>query len=188
MTGNLTYRVRVSGSRGDIDRHVAPLAWVRLERRDGSVYLECRAVDAGVVGAMFARAGIRLEPAEPRLPVASVRPAIVSHLVAFERGDVHDVVTIRAISLGEALSSLAVARRWPFAGRHEDRRDRTRALLRGQDVGYTWRRTLFAPAAVLRARRLAGVRPVVFDRAALERVPERVGFAQDGALGAWVRA
>lgn len=188
MTDSIPYRVVLSGVEGDIDGHLASLQWVRFERRDGYVSLECRAVDAAVVGAMLARAGLRLERAEPRPPVASLRPAIVSHLVAFERADILDVVTIRAASLSEAVSSLAPRHRWPFAARDDGRRKRTRALLRGEDAGYIWRRTLFAPASLLRARRLAGVRPVVFDRTALERGNERIGFALDGALGAWIRA
>lgn len=186
MSEHLAYRAVVSAD-GDIDRHAASLEWVRFQRRDGCLYVECRTEDAASAAGILARAGLRLERADLPPRAASLRPAIVSHLVAFADSDVHDVVVIRGTSVGEAISSLAPARRWPFQGRREERRDRTRALFRGQDVAFAWRRTLFAPPSLLRSRRLAGVRPVVFDRSALEAGGERVGFALDGALGAWVR-
>ncbi len=185
MTELVTQRVVVRAA-GDVDRQAACLSWVRLERRDGAVYVECAVESVAWAATAFARAGLDLEPSAPVLPPQGLRAAVVSHLAPFRGEGIVDVVTVRGISLGEA-TAWARATRWPLPYRQGRTRERVRALLHGDDVAFRWRRLVFADPAVLRSRRLHGARPVVFDRDALDGRPDRVAFASAAALAAWLR-
>lgn len=185
MSELATRRVLVRAA-GDVDREVAGLPWVRLERRNGAIYMECAVETIARAASAFARAGLHLEPAPAVASPRGLVAAVVSHMAPFGDGELVDVITIRRISLGEA-TAWARARRWPLLDRHGRARDRVRALLRGDEIAFRWRRLVFAEASALRRRRLDGARPVVFDRDALDGAPDHVGFASTAALAAWLR-
>jgi hypothetical protein len=172
---------------GEVDRHVAPLPWVRFARRHGDLFVECDGDQLGRVTVLLARAGLALERAEIPTQATSLAAAVVTHLAPFGRDDIVDVVTISAAPLGESTAWARRQRRPSFPGRNGQWRTSVRALLRGDDIAYHWRRVVFAGPALLRERALEGARPVVFDRDATIRRPQELAFAGRGALAAWLR-
>ena len=181
----MTFDVRILAT-GDVDDAIADLRAVRLERRSGSVRITCPAVPLARAIATLARAGLAASPTEPAPPAD--RPAIVAHLRPFAVDGLHDVLDVRAAPLGEAVALVRAATRDLFGRRALERRERLSALLSDRDRVLVWRRVVYAPAALLRSRRLGGVRPVVFDTGAVDRARERATYVSAGALAAWIRS
>ena len=138
----------------------------------------------------LAYVGIAAEPCVVDLaPPAGMHPAIARDLTPLS--DVPpalDLVDVRRLTLGLATEE-ALARRWRrVRGPSRPQRERCRALLRGQDVAFAWRRRAWTTRAAFRApvsRRV--LRPVVFDRDAFASLGDegRV-LASDGLLGRWL--
>jgi len=62
-------------------------------------------------------------------------------------------------------------------------------LLREEDTVIGWRRIVWCSVAAMRAARARiRLRPVVFDRAALDRPALRWTYARDGAIECWAFA
>jgi len=170
--------------RGDIDLALASLRQVRLERRAGQVLLMCP--DASLATAALARAGLSAAPADQLSAGRSLRTALVSHLDPLRAEDIVDVIHLRCPPLGEAITLVRAATRDLFGRRERERREMIAALLHERDRLIAWRRVIHAPASVLRARRMRGVRPLVFDRDGLSYAEERTVLASRRALAAWI--
>jgi hypothetical protein len=94
---------------------------------------------------------------------------------------------VRRLHLGEATAQILRRRLAAFRAPSPAAQRRCRGLLTGEDALFAWERRAWVDRARLRAlRSRSSLRPVVFDRGALER-DERRGrsFASDGALAAW---
>jgi hypothetical protein len=119
----------------------------------------------------------------------ALRPAIAFDLVPLDAAfQAIDVVELRQISLGEASATL-MRRRLPWLRSPRAARDACRRLLRDEDAILGWRRTVWCSVTSLRAARSrVRLRPVVFDRSALERHPLRWTYVGDGAIERWAFA
>lgn len=179
-----TFRIE-SRAITDLDSHIAHLGWSRLIRSDGELLLECAAEDAPRAAALLARAGARCLAARPRTVPGDLVPAIVDHLVPVTMPGAIDRVTLRPLDIGEATARVLSARRAIFRGRREHGGVRT--ILRGDDRLIAWRRVLWARPSLLRAQRVRGARPIVFDRGALERAAERFANRRAGELTRWAQ-
>ena len=164
----------------DVDRHLAELGALRLVRADGGLWVALGPDAVGRAVAMLARAGLRASAGAPEPPTRGLVAAIVAHLEPLGAPAIVDVVTIRSVGDGEATARLA--RRGIF--RRDAERDAIRSILTGADRAFAWRRAVYAKPSAL--RRLRGVRPVVFDRAALDRAEERLAFVGRSALTRWI--
>jgi len=171
-------------ARGDVDVALASLGQVRLERRAGQVLLTCP--DASLATAALARAGLSAAPADQLSAGGPLRTALVSHLDPLRAEDIVDVIHLRCPPLGEAITLVRAATRDLFGRRERERREMIAALLHERDRLIAWRRVIHAPASVLRARRMRGVRPLVFDRDGLAHAGERTVLASRRALAAWI--
>lgn len=165
----------------DVDRHVVELGALRLIRADAGISLEVAADKVTRAVAVLARAGLRAVAAD----VADVRTrglvaAIATHLEPFARDGIVDVLTLRTLGDGEATARLARRRVFRRVGDG----DAMRAILAGSERAFVWRRAVYGMPAVIRA--LGGVRPVVFDRGAVERGEERLALVGSGSLTRWI--
>jgi len=173
-------------SRTAFDVQLAQLGGGRLTRAGHATYLEteCPIEDAIC---HLASAGIRVAActAVPR-PATGMRPALAFDLVPLaESLHVIDVVETRPIPLSVATAAL-MHRRVPWLAMSRMARDQCRRLLHGQDAFVGWRRIVWCPVGSLHeARAHVRLRPVVFDRAAIERQPTRWTSVQDGAIERW---
>lgn len=168
----------------DLDRHVVQLPGLSLVRLGEELFVETDEAQTQWCVSLLARSGITTLPADALPAVAGLFPAIATDLAPIRNATVVDRVTVRGISLAEAAERLLVVRRWPLR-RGSD--ERLRPLLRGRDRLYAWRRVVWAPRALLRARALGTARPVVFDRSSIVHGEERWARASEGALTRWVR-
>jgi hypothetical protein len=166
---------------GDIDWALCALPEVRLERRDGGVFIECDAAIVDEARVLLARAGARTSTAAEPQRAAPLVPARLADLEPLDAAGAIDTVTVRVLSAGEAAHR---PRRGLFRRLAEP--DRVRAVLRGDDRAFAWRRIVWADRAALRSKALARARPIVFDRNALARGDERRGYARDRALARWI--
>lgn len=165
----------------DVDRHLLELGELRLVRTDGGIWLEVADDRARRAVAMIARAGLRAVPVgAPDAPTQGLVPAIVTHLEPLRATGAVDILTLRTIGDGEAITRLA---RGPFFRWRGDR-ETIRTILRGLDRAFVWCRAVHATPKALRA--LRGVRPLVFDRSALDRPEERLAFVGRAALTRWI--
>ena len=173
-----------SSSVVDLDRHLVQLSGVTLLRLGAELLVETDEAQAQRCALLLARAGTATLHADGVPATAGLLPAIATDLAPIREASVIDRVTVRGISLSEAAERLLILRRRPFR-RGTD--ERLRAVLRERDRLYAWRRVVWAPRALLRARALGAVRPVVFDRSSIGHGEERWACASDGALTRWVR-
>jgi hypothetical protein len=96
-----------------------------------------------------------------------------------------DIVELHRIELGEATRTL-MHRRLRLLPPNRGTRDVCRRLLRGEDAVLGWRRVVWCSLGALRAARgRARLRPVVFDRTAVERAPLRWTYVGVGAVERW---
>jgi hypothetical protein len=169
-----------------LDSQIARLGRARLMRHSSGLHLQA---DAPLELAMrvMALVGIRCTVVAqmPQVPVL-LRPAIGFDLSPVDRSaGAFDVVEVQAVSLGDATRSL-IRRRAGWLPIPRRDRERCRALLHGEDVILAWRRTVWCAAASFRdVRRQARLRPIVFDRGAIERNRPRWIYASEGALTRW---
>lgn len=184
-------RIEAKGLRA-LDEHITRLGATRLERRGTLLVLGCADQDVERAIELLARAGAcatRLHDGAASL--SGLVPALVRDLVPRDAPDLIDRVSLRRIDLGEATTRVSSAGRWKVSVERWQvsmrRRDPAslRALLRGQERLYAWRRVLWARPAVLRSGALRGIHPVIFDREAVERAPERHAFVLADELTRW---
>lgn len=170
---------------GDLDAAIAHLGEVRLERHAGRIHMDCDRAPVTDVIAALARAGLEAMPVTP--PAApAMRPAVLDHLDPISFAETRDTVSVRCAPLGEAIDLVHAATRDLFGRRARERRERLASLLDERDRLLLWRRVLYAPSALLRARRIPGARPLVFDPDGAARAAERSSFASAGRLSAWI--
>lgn len=165
----------------DVDRHIAEIGALRLVRTDAGLWMEIAADTMPRAVAMLGRAGLRAVLIDVTLPTTrGLVPGIVTHLEPLGASRVIDTLMLRSLDEGEATARLA--RRSLF--RRQPHRDRIGGILRGSDRAFVWRRAVYAAPKTIRA--LRGVRPIVFDRGALERAEEQLAFAGLKALTGWM--
>ncbi|MGH2492678.1 MAG: hypothetical protein ACRDF9_14365 [Candidatus Limnocylindria bacterium] len=168
------------------DACLANLGGGRLTRSASVTYLETSR-EIGEATYQLALAGIR---AAPRVTIpgltTSQRPAIALDLVPLDGAfPAIDVVEVRWIPLSDASAAL-MRRRLPWLRSARPARDACRRLLREEDAVLAWRRIVWCSVASMReARSRVRIRPVVFDRAAVERHPLRWTYVSDGAIERW---
>jgi hypothetical protein len=171
--------------RSAFDVRLAQLGGGRLTRAAGITYLEsdCDAEDATH---RLAFAGIRCSWSSVPSPASGFRPAIAHHLEPLDAvvGAI-DVVEHRPIPLSEASAAL-MHRRLPWARRSRATLDACLRLLREEDAVIGWRRIVWCSVASMRmARARTRLRPVVFDRAAVDRQTLRWTYVSAGAIERW---
>jgi hypothetical protein len=173
-------------TRTALDAGLARLGGGRLTRVEGVTYLE---TDRPIEDATYhlALAGIRVAPCA-RIPVAAtgLHPAIALDLAPLERATPGiDVVEVRRVPLGDASAAL-MRRRLSWLRSSHEARDACRRLLHDEDAVLAWRRVVWCTIGSLHeARSRARLRPVVFDRSALDRHPARWAYVTDGAIERW---
>lgn len=172
--------------RTGFDAHLARIGGGRLTRAAAVTYFDSdRAIENATHH--LALAGVRATRCSGvPAPAAGVRPAIAFDLVPLDDAfEAIDVVEVRQIPLGDASAHL-MHRRLPWSGVSRSERDACRRLLRDEDATLGWRRVVWCPVSSLRAARArVRLRPVVFDRAAVDRQPLRWTYASDGAIERW---
>jgi hypothetical protein len=170
------------------DVHIAELGGGRLTRSAGVTYLE---IDRDVDDAthQLALAGVRSSWSSAPTPGPALRPAIALDLEPLDGvSEAIDVVELRLIPLSEA-SAVLMRRRMPWVRSSQAARDACLRLLREEDAVIGWRRIVWCTVAVMRvARGRVRLRPVVFDRAAVDRKTLRWTYASQGAIGNWAFA
>ncbi len=173
----------------DVEAALARIASATLVRRPDGVFARVDPVDASTFVRGLAFAGIAATECELALvPPADAHAAIGRDLAPLRDVDVaFDAVEVRRLDLGVATRE-ALARRFGLPRRTRAQRDRCRALLRGEDAAFAWRRRVWAGRAALRA---AGsrirLRRIVFDAEALTRPrDEGRALASERRIGAWL--
>lgn len=171
---------------GDLDTALCLLGVARFVRVDAATFLECPSDLAYDARILLARAGVRTEACDAvPAPSRQLVPARAEHLEPVQLSGALDSLVLRVLGTGEAADRLRGHR--PF-GRGRFDADRVRPVLRGDDYLIAWRRVLWADRAVFRGRVLKGIRPIVFDRDAVNGGAERWTPTGAGALGRWLRA
>lgn len=171
-----------------IDLALATVERSTLFRRPDGCYAEVEDADALPLRRALAYAGIEAREVAIALGPGNATPATANDLIPAPRGLlISDMVRVRRVPLGPAAKQ---ALRRPFAGWRPpspSARARCRALLTGREALLAWdRRAWFERARVREIRTRSTLRPVVFDRGALEGAgPERRVFASEGALAGW---
>lgn len=175
--------------RSAFDTHLARLGAGRLTRAGSLMFLE---TDREIAEAtrQLALAGIRSTHCSgiPG-PADGARPALGLDLVPLGPAvQAIDVLELRPIPLGDASAAL-MHRRVPWLARSRAARDACRRLLHDEEAVIGWRRIVYCsvasfPAAKARAR----LRPVVFDRAAVEHQPLRWTYVSQRAIEEWAFA
>jgi alkylated DNA nucleotide flippase Atl1 len=182
--------LRIEGrAPAELDTCLAQLPWARLVRSDAGLHLECAGDAVGRATALLARAGVCGAVTERALPPPiDLVPAVMSDLRPVTVAGVVDSVVVRSLDVAEATSRLLLrGRRIALVGRRRRDAGGVRAILRSEDHVLAWRRVLWARPSVLRSRQVPGARPVVFDRDAVERSPERFALSRSNELTRWVR-
>jgi hypothetical protein len=168
------------------DAGLARLGGGRLTRVAAVTYLESA---SGLEDAtlQMALAGVRVTrcSAVPT-PTTDLRPAIAFDLMPLDAAfQAIDVIELQRIPLSDA-SAMLMRHRLPWSGRSRTARDACRRLLRDEDAILGWRRIVWSSVGSLRAARTCvRLRPVVFDRAAVERHPLRWTYVSDRAIEQW---
>ena len=172
-------------TRSAFDVRLAQLGGGRLTRTAGVTYLE-NDRDAEDVTNRLAFAGIRCSLSSVPSPATGLRPAIAHHLEPLDAAlGVIDVVELRPIPLSEASAAL-MHRPLPWPRRSRSTLDACLRLLREEDAVIGWRRVVWCSVAAMRlARARMRLRPVVFDRAALQRQTLHWTYAGAGAIERW---
>jgi hypothetical protein len=99
-----------------------------------------------------------------------------------------DVIELRTIPLSDA-SAVLMRRHVPWLPSSRAARDACRRLLRDEDAVMGWRRIVWCSVASFRAARArTRLRPVVFDRAAVEGQPLRWTYVSAHAIEDWAFA
>ena len=170
------------------DVRIAQLGGGRLTRAAGATYLESDG-DADDAVHQLALAGVRSSWSGAPSPGPGLRPAIALDLEPLDGAfEAIDVVELRRIPLSEA-SVVLMRRRTPWLRSSQEARDACLRLLREEDAVIGWRRVVWCTVAVMRvARGRVRLRPVVFDRAAVDRQTLRWTYASEGAIGNWAFA
>ena len=171
-----------------VDARLAQLGDGKLTRAAGVTYLEFDG-DVSQATHELALAGIRVSSSSPPALVTGLRPAIAFDLEPLEAAlGAVDVVEFMRIPLSEATAAL-LRRRLPWLPGSQAGRGACLRLLRGDDAMIGWRRMMWCSVAAMRvARRHIRLRPVVFDRAAVDRHTLRWTYARDGAIERWAFA
>jgi hypothetical protein len=171
--------------RSAFDVRLAQLGGGRLTRAAGVTYLECER-DVDDATHQLALAGIRSSWSSVPSRTTGLRPAIAFHLEPLDAAlGAVDVVDLRRIPLSDASAAL-MRRRMPWMRSSQAARVACLRLLREEDAVIGWRRIVWCTAAVMRvARARIHLRPVVFDRAAVDREALRWTYASEGAIGHW---
>lgn len=168
-----------------VDGRLAQLGGGRMTRAGGVTYLES---DRDVEDAThrLALAGIRCSWSSVPGPGTGLRPAIALHLEPLDVAlGAIDIVELRPIPLSEASAAL-MRRRLPWVRRSEATLNTCLRLLREEDAVIGWRRIVWCSvAAIRRAGARTRLRPVVFDRAALDRQALRWTYVSAGAIERW---
>jgi hypothetical protein len=168
---------------GDVDRLLCGLRSLRLERNEAGLFIDVAVHDAELAAATLARAGLRCvgstRPDPPRGAIA----AVAFDLAPVQMAGLTDRISVRVSDVSEAT---ARARRGLLWRRYDA--ERVRALLRGEERLYAWRRVIWAPRSVLKARAVRGVRPIVFDQGAVSEGAERWESMRSGRLAVWLAA
>ena len=167
------------------DARLAQLGGGRLTRAAGVTYLESDR-DVEDASHRLALAGVRGSWASVPSASTGLRPAIALHLEPLDAAiGAIDVVELMPIPLSEASAAL-MHRRLPWLRRSRATRDACLRLLREEDAVIGWRRIVWCSVAAIRtARARARLRPVVFDRAAVDRQTLRWTYASAGAIERW---
>lgn len=155
-----------------------------MTRAEGVTYLES---DRDVEDAthLLALAGVRSSRASVPSPATGLRPAIALHLEPLDAAlGAIDVVELMPIPLSEASAAL-MRRRLPWLRRSQATLDACLRLLREEDAAIGWRRIVWCPVAAIRMARSRALRPVVFDRTAVDRQTLRWTYASAGAIERW---
>ena len=161
-----------------------------LVRRGADVYLQVPT--EATIAAMrdLAFAGIAADPTDADLtPAAHLDVGIGLDLMPLAADlSALDILRLERVPLGAATAE--IIRRRIAGALPPDRaaRDHCRALLRGECVLFRWGRRVWATRAAIRARSArSSIRPVVFDRAAIDRwtLQGRI-CTRDDALPRWV--
>ncbi len=171
--------------RSEFDARLAQLGGGRLTRAAGVTYLESDR-DVGDTTRQLALAGVRSSWSGIPSPESSLRPAIALDLAPLDAtfGAI-DVVELRRVRLGDASAEL-MRQRLPWLRRSQAKRDACLRLLREEDAVMGWRRIVWCSVAAMRlARARIRLRPVVFDRSAVDRQDLRWTYVSDGAIGSW---
>jgi hypothetical protein len=168
------------------DSGLARLGGGRLTRAASVTYLE---TDRGIEDATYqmALAGVRVTWCSGvPIPAAGLRPALGFDLVPLDDAfQAIDIVELRPVPLSDASAAL-MHRRLRWLGSSRAARDACRRLLRDEDAVMGWRRIMWCSVASLRAARArVRLRPVVFDRAAVQRQQLRWTYVNDGAIEHW---
>jgi hypothetical protein len=184
-------RIDAVGGRA-LDRAIAVVDSATLTRRADGCFIEAPAADLLGLTRALAFAGIAATVWERQVgDPAGLLPAIGSDLEPLPSGLVEvDVVRVRRVALGEATTELLRRRFARIRPPSSRAADRCRRLLRGEDVLLGWeRRAWLRRGSIAQARAVRSIRPVVFDRGALDRdeVAGRM-LMTDGALARWAFA
>ena len=172
-------------TRSAFDVRLAQLGGGRLTRTAGVTYLESDR-DAEDATHRLALAGIRCSWSSVPSPATGLRPAIAHHLEPLDAAlGVVDIVELTSIGLSEASAAL-MHRRLPWLRRSRAALDACLRLLREEDAVIGWRRTVWCSVSAMRvARARMRLRPVVFDRAAVDRQTLRWTYVSAGAIERW---
>jgi hypothetical protein len=174
---------------GSVDRAVATVDAVTLVRRSDGAYADVAEADAGRMVRALALAGVRADASDADLAVPrALFPALGLDLAPLARGVItFDLVRVQRLTLGQSTRELLRRR----IGRPSDARaESVRSLLRGEDALLAWMRQAWSPRDALRLRSVRrSLRPIVFDRGALERADlAHRTLASTGALTRWLFA
>ena len=170
------------------DARLAQLGCGRLTRAAGVTYLES-SLDVSEATHELALAGIRVSSSSPPGLVTGLRPAIAFDLEPLDAAlGAVDVVEFTRIPLSEATAAL-MRRRLLWLPSSRAGRGACLRLLREEDTVIGWRRIMWCSVAAMRvARARIRLRPVVFDRAAVDRHTLRWIFARERAIERWAFA
>lgn len=172
-----------------LERGAAVVDEVTFVRRADGCFAQVRSYDASRMVRALAYAGIDARESTSDLSAPRDHlPAVADDLAPAPMALVTcDIVRVRRLHLGEATAEVLRRRLAAFHAPSAAAQARCRLLLEGEEALFAWERHGWVERARLRAlRSRSSLRPIVFDRGALER-DERRGrsFASDGALAAW---
>jgi hypothetical protein len=166
----------------EFDRAVCEIGRLSLERGPDGVFVEIAEALVARARIILGRHGVDARVAEPLRPASNAVPGSVRDLAPLHVAGLIDRIWVRTVGLGEAshLARRGILRRYDA--------ERLRPLLRDEDRAYAWRRVVWMPRAAIRARELRAVRPIVFDRAALNEGREHWALTRSCSLARWIAA
>ena len=166
--------------RSDLDRGLCEIGRITLERDESGTFVEVAQQILDRSRVILRRCGVESQITGQAVPRSGSVPGSSHDLEPLRAHGIADRISLRSVDTAEATR---LTRRGVFS-RYDA--ERLRPLLRGLDRAYAWRRVIWMPRAMVRAPALRGVRPIVFDRAALTAGKERWGFALAESLARWV--